>query len=432
MSASCRLSILVVVGLLILAGCDSPPTPRKYVVLTIDAVTLNPENAQESQHVYDFLQAQANYEGALAVLKSHYTTANDLEHINWVEREQLNLQNARMFLWEGVESPLPSDAVLTAGNESMLVENLVGIRDTYVAAAKALADYYEQYGPEDNAKAAASILERYDLIRTYVYLDDAEFPPLDLSPSEGIVEANALFKEAVKLHEKGKGWARTFFSTDYQTQRKALKRFKDVIEQYPTSDKISEAAFYIGDIYKEYFNEDVRAVHWYERAWTWDPEVPHPARFQAATVYDLRLNNKAHALFLYKRVLTEEQFDPSNAYFAAQRIEEIQEDAHLYEAELKELQGRTPPPRTSTPRAPAPRTSPPRTPTPRTSPPDTTKPAPLEPQPDDYVSPEYDFIEPNAPEYPTARDPAGIETIGSPDRPIKESLGGDVESDEYD
>ncbi len=422
MSTSCRLSILALVGLLALAGCDSPPTPRKYMVLTIDTVTLNPENPQESQHVYDFLQAQADYEGALAVLKAHYTAANDLEHINWVDREQLNLQNARMFVWEGVESPLPSNAVLTAGNESMLVENLVGVRDTYVAAAKALADYYEQYGPEDNAKAAASILERYDLIRTYLYLDDAEFPPMDLAPSEGIVEANALFKEAVKLHEKGKGWARTFFSTDYRTQRKALKRFKDVIEQYPTSDKIAEAAFFIGDIYKEYFNEDVRAVHWYERAWTWDPEVPHPARFQAATVYDLRLNSKAKALDLYKRVLTEEQFNPSNAYFAAERIEEIQEDAHLYQTELDELRGRAPTPQTSTPR----------TPTPRTSQPDPGAPAPLEPQPEDYVSPEYDFIEPDAPEYPTAKDPAGIEGIGSPDRPAEEPIGGDVESDEYD
>ena len=97
-----------------------------------------------------------------------------------------------------------------------------------------------------------------------------------------------------------------------------------MISKYPSSDKIDDAAFYCGEIYKEYFKDQEEiALKWYERTWTWDPQTPHPARFQAAVVCDYRLRDRDRALELYQAVLTEEPNDKSNLRFATRRIRKL-------------------------------------------------------------------------------------------------------------
>ena len=141
-----------------------------------------------------------------------------------------------------------------------------------------------------------------------------------------ISEADDLYSKGSQLYEEGKGWMRTFLSTNYNKQRSALAYFRELIRRYPSSDKIALSAFYVGEIYKEYFNEDVRAVHWYELAWAWDPHIQLPARFQAATVYDHRLKNPLKALTTYQLAVRHEQFDPSNVRYAQVRIEILQQE----------------------------------------------------------------------------------------------------------
>ncbi len=111
--------------------------------------------------------------------------------------------------------------------------------------------------------------------------------------------------------------------TNYGKQRKALGMFRELVRRYPNSTRIAESAYYIGDIYKEYFDEDVRAVQWYQRAWEWDPKILKPARFQAAVVYDLLLAQPGKALPLYQAVLKYEQFNGSNVNFATNRIKHL-------------------------------------------------------------------------------------------------------------
>jgi tetratricopeptide (TPR) repeat protein len=137
-----------------------------------------------------------------------------------------------------------------------------------------------------------------------------------------IAEANKMYDEAHRLFRSGKGII-PMFTTSYEQERKACKLFKQVIEDYPDSDKIALCAYYIAEISKEYFNEDVNAVNWYERAWTWDPTIPLPARFQAATVYDLRLMNRAKALECYRAAIQHEQFNRSNMDWAHERIKQL-------------------------------------------------------------------------------------------------------------
>ena len=104
----------------------------------------------------------------------------------------------------------------------------------------------------------------------------------------------------------------------------AAEVFRQMIEEYPNSDKIADAAFYCGEIHKDYLpGQELIAVNWYERAWTWQSETTHPARFQAAVVYDYRLQDRDRALELYQTVVRNPLADKSNVRFAARRIREL-------------------------------------------------------------------------------------------------------------
>ena len=97
-----------------------------------------------------------------------------------------------------------------------------------------------------------------------------------------------------------------------------------IVEEYPTSDKIDDAAFYCGEIHKEYLpGQETLAVRWYERAWNWNPDTPFPARFQAAVVFDYRLHDRDRALELYHGVVEHETDHKSNVRFASRRIHEL-------------------------------------------------------------------------------------------------------------
>ena len=89
------------------------------------------------------------------------------------------------------------------------------------------------------------------------------------------------------------------------------------------TDKIDDAAFFAGEIYKEYFNDNLRAVQYYQRCWEWNPQTDHPARFQAAVVYDYRLHDRDRALELYQQVLEHEQSNRSNVRWSVDRIKQL-------------------------------------------------------------------------------------------------------------
>jgi Tfp pilus assembly protein PilF len=99
---------------------------------------------------------------------------------------------------------------------------------------------------------------------------------------------------------------------------------------YPESDKIDDAAFQLGEIHKDYLpKQEALAVTWYERAWTWNPQTPYPARYNAAVVCDYRLNDRDKALELYRQVLAEEtDVSKLNRRFAMRRIETLSRTGH--------------------------------------------------------------------------------------------------------
>jgi len=160
-----------------------------------------------------------------------------------------------------------------------------------------------------------------------MYFLSAEIPPGDLKTDHVISAADELYLKAWDLHQGGRGlilfriWAR------YPKQREALALLLELIEKYPRSTRTPMTAYFIAEIYKEYFDENLRAVNWYQRAWQWEPNISKPARFQAAVIHDLRLHNTEEALKCYRMVLQDETFDSGNLKFARERINALSKAA---------------------------------------------------------------------------------------------------------
>jgi TolA-binding protein len=314
----------LLLSIVALVGCDtkeSAPTPSSFQRL--EYLTMSSDDEREAVTAVEV--ARTDYKYRLEVLQAYYNRVGNIDRYNWASNELANLQEAQVFRWRGIpEVRPPAGETLADANEQVLVEYLFKARRTYRQSLQELASFYDRGGQDFKAKAVRNIQNRLDPVRMYTYLPGAELPPADLRPTEVSTEANALYEQAFAQYQQGKGVLRTFITTDYQKQRRALALFRDLIERYPRSDKIALSAYYIGEIYKEYFNEDVRAVAWYERAWTWDPRIPKPARFQAATVWDLRLKNRAKAIECYKLAIKYEQFNQSNVSFAIDRVRDLE------------------------------------------------------------------------------------------------------------
>ncbi len=223
---------------------------------------------------------------------------------------------------ESVEIARQSEMTLAQMSEVDLVEQLLYHRTMYSRTLRDLAEYYQDRGYSEKRKWAQNELSGLQRVRPYHYLLDSELARLDLQPVDQDPDADALFAAAVtKARNAGHGIPGIYSETQ---MIEALQMFKQLIREYPSSDKIDDAAYYCGELHKEYFKgEDGIAVQWYERAWTWDPATPHPARFQAAVVYDLRLHERQKALELYRAVLATEKDNSSNLRWATERIKQL-------------------------------------------------------------------------------------------------------------
>ncbi|MCG8404116.1 MAG: hypothetical protein MI923_02850 [Phycisphaerales bacterium] len=218
------------------------------------------------------------------------------------------------------------------------VENMLAVRLAYINQLISLERGYLMAGDTVRANWARRQRELTENVEVYPYLTAAApEESVEVSPEERIPEADALYSRGVELVDK-------FDSVPFggllkpnkKKARQALGYFKQVLREYPKSDKVDDCAFYCGDIYKEYLRDDdpdnELALRYYKWAYTLDPVTPHPARFHSAVVYDFRLHNREKAIELYHQVLeTEEASNESNQRFSATRIEQLSDDdgSHL-------------------------------------------------------------------------------------------------------
>lgn len=312
----------------LLTGCDTKPQPpRTGWGNKIEFVEINPSNAAILDAASRMEAARQDYDFRLSILQAYYERIGNIDKLRWSTRELENLRDAQTFKWKGlppIEPPLGED--VQESDERLLVELTVSARSEWKDAVVATREAYEQQGKPLHAELIQSVIERYDPVYVYMYYLDAEIPGPDLKPTRVAPEADQMYERAMDLHEGGKGLLHLKLNPDYDKQRQALTLFKELVRKYPDSTKIALAAYRIAEIYKDYFQENVRAVHWYERAWQWDPDIDQPARFQAATVYDIRMQNKDKAVELYRESMEHDPFRVGNYEYAKSRITDITEE----------------------------------------------------------------------------------------------------------
>jgi len=210
-------------------------------------------------------------------------------------------------------TPNPVAAEITA------VKRVIAARREYQAGLEALRATYTANGDNEKLHWAEDELKQFHRVPKHAYVLDLDVPGPGLRAEQNIPQANDLYKRAMEYKDKG-------FGTDFvENQIRAELLFQQLVNQFPTSNKISDAAYHLGDIYESRaYRQFRRAGAYFERCVQWNPNTHLDARLRAARLYDKALNERGRAIELYKAVLTHET-DPKRTQEAQRRLNELNE-----------------------------------------------------------------------------------------------------------
>jgi len=187
---------------------------------------------------------------------------------------------------------------VSPGTELALVEKVVESREQYERALVKLGDYYRQSGQDLKLRQAEDELEDLRKVTTYDYVLLVDVLAVTPRPLRSIPEADALYEVGMAF----KDYPATLFVFGKKEKLEvALRKFKQLITQYPESSKVAESAYRIAEIYEgASFNDFLLAAKYYEATFRWDPKTTRPARWRAARLYDEKLLNYKEARRLYE------------------------------------------------------------------------------------------------------------------------------------
>jgi TolA-binding protein len=198
-----------------------------------------------------------------------------------------------------------------------LVEKLLVARRDYQRTLELLRSHYLQTNDLEHAKWAEDELREYHRMTHQAYRLDLDVPPPTLQASTPVPEANKLLISALTYKDKGYGM-------DYiDNQRRAELLLQQLLTHYPTSDKIGEAAYLLGDLYEgRAYKQYRRAALYFERCFQWNPTTTRDARLRAARIYDRHLPERGKAIELYKAV-KDNDTDQARHQEADKRLKEL-------------------------------------------------------------------------------------------------------------
>lgn len=242
------------------------------------------------------------------------------------------VSDSHLLITETDVPPAPAEGYLMPGaGEADYVEGMAATREEYRRALQSLADYYASVGNATKLQWANTELKTFDQMVHYRYLQPAEWVPQDLTAMNSIEEADALYNEAISLYRQAGGF---LIITSEAKLRQALGLFNQVIQQYPSSDKIDDAAYRAAMIYEHLKNYELAAVY-FQRTFQWNEVTPYPARFRAAKIMDQKLRMRREALALYRLAVEKEARYVENVEYATMRINAL--SAPSAEAELDDV-----------------------------------------------------------------------------------------------
>ncbi len=225
--------------------------------------------------------------------------------------------------------PLSESAAATAADDKLppaasgssdiaLVERCINARKEYENSLKALYEHYVRVGDKQRAAWAERELMAYHLAWKPSYnLDVKDVPPPTLEARVNVKEANDLYRMAMEYKGKGLG-------DDYiLNMRRAELLLREILEKYPSSDKIGDVAYQLGDIYESRaYKQYDRAAKYFERSFEWAKGSRTDARLRAAILYDRQLNERSKAMELYRSVIDHDT-DPNRIRQAEKRLAEL-------------------------------------------------------------------------------------------------------------
>jgi len=213
--------------------------------------------------------------------------------------------------------PLPL-ATPSSSDQIDMVEQMTTHRQAYRRSLQALIQHYDAMGNHEKATWAKDELTALDRIPMYRYFSGVDMPA-NLKATDHIPAADELYAEAARIDREAGALP---VLKHEEILRAALAKYGEVIRKYPTSDKIDDAAFQMGEI-QEYFKDYTLALASYQRAYQWDANTPYPARFKAANILDRRLRRRAEALELYQEAIIKEASFETYRLQAERRVKEL-------------------------------------------------------------------------------------------------------------
>ena len=204
--------------------------------------------------------------------------------------------------------------------EADVVEKLTASRNDYKANLKALVEFYKQQGNNMKLSWAEEELAMFNKINTYRYIIEAEVAGPELHATIQRDITDYIYQDAMKDYKDDEYLFGAVKSDS--SLRKALAKFNRIIAEYPDSDMIDDAAYRAGEIH-EHFKDYSIALLYYQRAYQWDADTIHPARYKAASVLDKRFGRNREALALYKEFLKDASKKAEFKSRAESRIEKL-------------------------------------------------------------------------------------------------------------
>jgi hypothetical protein len=201
------------------------------------------------------------------------------------------------------------------------VKRVIAARHEYQAALESLRGFYANNTDTEKLKWTEDEIKQFHRVPKHAYVLDLDVPGPGLRAEQNIPGANDLYKRAMEFKDRG-------FGNDYiDNQIRAELLFQQLINQYPTSNKNSDSAYQLGDIYESRaFHQYRRAASYFERCAQWNPNTHFDARLRAARLYDKALNERGRAIELYKLVTINET-DQKRVQEAQRRLTELSERA---------------------------------------------------------------------------------------------------------
>ena len=204
-------------------------------------------------------------------------------------------------------------------SEADLIEQMTEKRTGYRAYLESLVEHYKHIGNSMKLAWAKDELKKLDEIPQYRYIIEASVAGPDLRAGYSIAKAELVYLKAQQLEHRAK---KLVVLVNANLLRAALDKYGSLIKQYPTSDRIDDAAYRSGSIC-EHFKDYSIALLYYQRTYQWNSRTEYPARYKAAYILDRQLNRRAEALDLYEQSLEKEDLSANRRVFIKERIAAI-------------------------------------------------------------------------------------------------------------